>query len=126
MVLVLADIVLALHVAVVLFVTAGLLAILAGNWAGWQWVNRPRFRILHVLAIAVVVGESWLGIICPLTTLESWLRVQGGGVAHSQSFIAHWLQRLLFYSGPEWAFTLAYSLFGLLIAYTWWRFPPKR
>ena len=34
MVLVLADVVLALHVAVVLFVTAGLLVILAGNWAG--------------------------------------------------------------------------------------------
>ena len=66
----LADIVLVLHFAVVLFVVGGLVLILAGNLIGWRWVNSLWFRLLHLAAIAIVVAEAWLGITCPLTTLE--------------------------------------------------------
>lgn len=122
----LADLVLATHVAIVLFVVVGLLLVLIGNARGWHWVNRWSFRLAHLATIAVVVAESWLGIACPLTTLESWLRQRGGGSGYAASFIGHWLQRLLYWDAPPWAFTIAYSLFGLLVAWTWWRWPPQR
>jgi pimeloyl-ACP methyl ester carboxylesterase len=108
----LADAVLALHVAIVVFVVAGLVFVLWGNRAGWQWVNRPGFRIAHVAAIAIVVAESWLGLVCPLTTFEMWLRASAGAPAYSGSFIEHWLQRLLYYDAPPWVFILGYSAFG--------------
>jgi polyferredoxin len=120
-----ADVVLLLHFAVVVFVVCGLVLIIAGNLRSWHWVNAPWFRAAHLAAIAVVVAEVWLGITCPLTTLEVWLRAKAGAATYSVSFIEHWLQRLLFYKAPLWAFVLGYSVFGLLVLATWWYFPPR-
>jgi hypothetical protein len=123
----LADVVLALHVGVVAFVVGGLLLVVIGNLAGWRWVNRLWFRLAHLGAIVVVVAEAWFGLVCPLTTLEMWLRSRArGGSTYTGSFIEHWLQRLLYYDAPAWVFTLAYSLFGLAVAAAWWYFPPRR
>jgi hypothetical protein len=119
-----ADAVLLLHFGVVLFVVGGFALIVAGNLRGWRWVNGLRFRVAHVAAIAVVVAQSWLGQDCPLTTLESWLRVQAYGRAYDRSFIEHWIQRLLFYEAPFWVFVLGYTVFGLLVVAAWWYFPP--
>lgn len=116
---------LAVHLAIVVFVVGGLVLVAAGNLRGWRWVNAWWFRLAHLAAIGVVVAESWLGITCPLTTLESWLRAQGGEAGYRQGFIADWLQRLLFYDAPPWVFGLAYSLFGALVAAAWWYFPPR-
>ena len=123
----LANLVLVLHVAVVLFVVGGLVLIALGNWRRWRGVNAWWFRLAHLAAIAVVVAESWFGIVCPLTTLEAWLRVRAGAPVYGGSgFIEHWLQRLLYYDAPAWVFTLGYTAFALLVALAWWRFPPRR
>jgi hypothetical protein len=121
----LADAVLALHVTLVLFVVGGLVMIVLGNWRKWPWVNRWWFRLAHFAAIAVVVAEAWIGLVCPLTTLEMWLRAQARDATYAGSFIEHWLQRLLYYDAPAWVFTTAYSLFGLAVIAAWWAFPPK-
>ena len=122
---VLADMVLALHVAVVVFVVAGLVLVVAGNLRHWRWVNALWFRLAHVGAIVFVVAQAWLGMVCPLTTLEMWLRTRAGVSTYGGGFIEHWLQRLLYYDAPAWVFTLAYSLFGLLVVATWVWFPPS-
>lgn len=122
---ILADAVLALHVSIVAFVVLGLLLILIGNLRSWAWVNRLWFRLLHLAAIAIVVAEAWLGLTCPLTTLEMWLRQQARMGHYNGSFIEHWLQQVLYYDAPGWLFTAAYSLFGLCVIVTWWRFPPS-
>ena len=121
----LADLVLLLHVAVVLFVVVGLPLIVGGNFAGWRWVNGWWFRLAHLLAIVVVVAESWLGIACPLTTLEVWLRAQAGQAPQVESFIGYWMQRLLYYTLAPWVFVSAYTVFGLLVLLAWWRYPPS-
>ena len=120
----LADAVLTLHFAIVAFVVGGLVLIVVGNLRGWRWVNALWFRLAHLGAIAFVVAEAWFGFICPLTTLEMWLRARVGAATYGGSFIEHWLQRVLYYEAPPWVFTLAYSLFGLLVVVTWWYFPP--
>lgn len=122
----LADAVLLLHFAVILFVVGGLAIVIVGNGRGWRWVNSWPFRISHLVAIAVVVIQTWLGSLCPLTTLESWLRVQAGSAPYRQGFIEHWVQRIIFYDAPVWVFTLAYTVFGALVVAAWWLFPPKR
>ena len=122
--LALADTVLILHVGVVLFVVLGLGMVVAGNVAGWGWVNSLYFRLAHLGAIAYVAAQAGLGITCPLTTLEQWLRAQGGAQPYGGGFIEHWLSRLLFWSAPAWVFTLVYTLFALLVVAVWWRYPP--
>ena len=122
----LADAVLLTHFGVVLFVTGGLVAVVAGNGLGWRWVNGWWFRLTHLAAIAVIAVQAWLGQYCPLTILESWLRVRSGAPAYDKSFIEHWVQRLIYYEAPLWLFALIYTGFAALVILAWWRFPPRR
>ncbi|REJ69011.1 MAG: DUF2784 domain-containing protein [Planctomycetota bacterium] len=112
---ILADAVVVIHVAFVLFVVCGLLLILVGGLCGWNWVRNTRLRLAHLLAITVVVVQAWLGVICPLTILENRLRQWGGSEPYPGSFIGYWAHELLFFQAPAWVFTLCYTLFGLLV-----------
>jgi hypothetical protein len=116
-----ADLVLAVHLAFVAFVVGGLAAIWVGATLGRAWTTSRTFRVLHIAAIAVVVAESLLGIACPLTIWEDALRGQHG----EAGFIARWLRALLYWNLPGWVFTLAYCAFGALVAWTWFRIPPR-
>ncbi|HUF62990.1 MAG TPA: DUF2784 family protein, partial [Verrucomicrobiales bacterium] len=60
----LADAVLLLHFAIVLFVVGGLVFVVVGNFRRWPWVNSLWFRFAHLAAIGVVVAQAWLGKIC--------------------------------------------------------------
>lgn len=114
-----ADVVLVLHGAFIAFVVLGLVATLVGGWRRWHWVRSPWFRLVHLAAIAFVVVQSWLGVVCPLTTLESHLRVQAGQDPYApEGFIATWLQRLIFFQAPMWVFVVVYTLFGAAVALT--------
>jgi hypothetical protein len=120
----LANTVLLLHFAVVIFVVLGLPAIFIGNWRGWAWVNKLWWRSAHLMAIAVVVVQAWLGQYCGLTILESRLREQAGQLGYERSFIEHWVQRLLYHEAPLWVFAAVYTAFGALVAWSWFRYPP--
>jgi hypothetical protein len=117
--LLLANAVLVAHVGVVLFIVGGLILILLGGRLGWRWVRNVRFRLLHLAAIVYVVAESWLGIVCPLTDLEQWLRERAGQPVHDGDFIAYWLGKLLFYQAEPWVFIAAYSMFALAVVVSW-------
>lgn len=122
----LADLVLAVHAAIVAFIVGGLVLVVAGNLLAWRWVNNLWFRWGHIGAITTVVTESWFGVYCPLTALETTLRHRADDTGYAGSFIEHWFQRLLYYDLPTWVFTLAYTVFGLLVVAAWWIFPPRR
>ncbi len=118
----LADLILVVHFAFVLFVVGGLAMIWIGAAAGWRWVRNPWFRGLHLAAIAIVTAEALLGIMCPLTVWEDALR----GARPETSFMARWVHSVLFYDFPEWMFTTAYVLFALAVAVTFWLVPVGR
>lgn len=116
---ILADAVLVLHAAYIVFVVGGLMVILLGGWLGWRWVRNPWFRVIHLAAIGWVVGQAWLGIDCPLTTLEIHWRERAGGEVYPVSFVAYWVRRLCFFQAPPWVFTTAYTAFGGLVLGGW-------
>ncbi len=127
----LANAVLLVHVAVATFVVAGFVVVVVANTGRWvhlrwlRWINALWFRLAHLLAIAVIVVEAWLGVVCPLTTLEMWLCDQSGGNCYRGGFVEHWLHQLLYYDAPPWVFGLGYTVFGVLALASWWVFPPR-
>lgn len=121
----LADIVLIVHASFVLFVIFGLILIVIGGYRHWLWIRNSWFRAIHLLSISIVVLQSWLGVICPLTTLEMWLREKAGGNIYEGSFVQYWLHKLLYYNAPWWVFIVAYSLFALLVILAMAKFPPN-
>jgi hypothetical protein len=82
----LADAVVVLHLAFVLFVVLGGLLVL-------RW---PRAAWLHLPAAAWGALIEFAGWVCPLTPLEIWLRQQGGARGYSSSFIEHYLLPVLY------------------------------
>ena len=117
-----ADAILVVHAAFVLFVVIGLPATWIGLAAGAPFARDPVFRSAHLAAIAFVVVETLLGYACPLTLWEDALR----GAEGRGGFIERWVASWLFWRAPAWTFALAYCAFGAVVAWTWWRWPPRR
>ena len=120
-----ADLILFTHILFVAFVVIGLVLILLGKLLDWHWVRNWWFRLIHLVAIGIVVLQAWLGAICPLTTLEMYLRKQAGDTVYAGTFISHWLESILYYQAPMWVFTLCYTVFGLLVVLSWFWVRPR-
>ncbi|MCD9028185.1 DUF2784 domain-containing protein [Luteimonas sp. BDR2-5] len=121
----LADLLLALHAGIAAFVVLMTLAVVAGGPLGWRWVRRRTPRLVHLALVAVIALQAWLGRLCPLTIWEQQLRNIAGQATYGESFIQHWLSRMLFFEAPWWLFVAAYSLLALLVVLGWWRWPPR-
>lgn len=128
-----ADVVLAAHAALALFLAFGLAAVFVGGprWmffgrslGGWRWVRGRGFRLAQLAGMGIVAAEALLGIACPLTELESALRAAAQAPAYGQSFVAHWLGRLLFYDFDEQVFAAAYVAALGLGVWAWRKWPP--
>ena len=84
--LLLADAVLFIHLAFVLFVLFG--GLLALKWRSTIWFHLP--------AAAWGAFIEFSGWICPLTPLENWLREQGEAQVYEGDFLGHYLLALLY------------------------------
>ncbi len=82
----LANLVLLLHLAFVLFVLLGGLFALRWRWMPW----------LHLPAAAWGAAVELLGLPCPLTPLENQLRRAAGDAGYTGGFIEHYLLPLLY------------------------------
>ena len=85
----LADLVLVLHLAFVLFVVLGGLLVL----------RSPRVAWLHLPATIWGVLIEYTGWICPLTPLENSFRMRGGEAGYNGGFIEHYIQPALYPPG---------------------------
>lgn len=121
-----ADALLVLHGLFVAFVGLGLVATYLGYWLSWAWVRNFWFRLLHLTAISIVVLQSWMGMLCPLTLWEMRLRELARSATYEGSFVQHWVHVVLYYEAPEWVFVIGYTLFGGLVAVSWFVVPPRR
>lgn len=84
-----ADFIVALHFAFVLFVAFG--GLLAFRW--------PRVVWLHVPAVIWGTLIEFTGWICPLTPLENRLRRAGGETGYQGDFIGQYILPMLYPDG---------------------------
>ena len=120
-----ADIILFAHVLFVVFVVFGLAVVFVGKIRSWSWVRNPWFRLVHLIAIGIVVIQSWLRVVCPLTNWEMALREKAGAVVYAGTFVSHWLEAVLYYRAPEWVFAVGYTAFGALVVISWFWIRPR-
>lgn len=120
----LANTLLTLHVGIVMFVVGLLPLVIVGGVRGWAWVRSFGLRLTHVLLMVFIAGQAWLGQLCPLTVWEQDLRRIAGEVSYRESFIEHWLSRLLYWEAPWWVFVAAYTGFAVLVLLAWWWVKP--
>lgn len=85
----LADVVLILHLAFILFVVAGGLLVL----------RFPRVAIAHIPAVLWGIFIELTGGICPLTPMENRLRHMAGESGYSGGFIEHYLMPVIYPHG---------------------------
>ena len=86
----LADIILILHFLVVIFITVGFLLVPIGYYYDWSWIKNFKLRLFHFGLMFIVTFETLVGITCPLTSIENYLR----GINNSKSFISFWIEKL--------------------------------
>jgi hypothetical protein len=130
----LADVVVALHLAFVLYVLLGQVVIVVAGALKRQWGRNPWFRWTHLASIAYVAYEAVMGIRCPLTVWEEQLRAMGGVTAATsgETFMGRITHDLLFVNQyftngqpPEGFFTTAYIAVFLIVAQAFVLYPPR-
>jgi hypothetical protein len=82
----LADGIVLLHLAFVVFVVAG--GLLVARW--------PRLAWAHVPAVIWGAAIEFAGGICPLTPLENALRRRGGAAGYAGGFVEHTIVPVLY------------------------------
>ena len=114
-----ADLVLIVHLAFVLFVALGGLLVLL----------RPRIMWLHLPAVVWGALSEFLGMLCPLTPLETTFRELGGGTGYEGNFIEHYITAVIYPSGLTRGTQIALG-FGVLLLnmaiYGYWLLRKKR
>jgi hypothetical protein len=99
---VLADAVLLLHLAFIVFVLAGALLVWRRRWVAW----------LHLPAVAWAVIVEVNGWLCPLTPLEVRLRILAGGAGYEGGFVERYLLPVVY---PPGLTPGVQALLGLLV-----------
>ncbi len=123
--LLMADIILLIHLLFVLFLVFGLILIFIGKLRSWSWIRNPWFRWIHLGSMGVVVLQSWLSVICPLTIWEMALRDKADDTVYAGTFVSYWLEKILYYQAPEWVFIIIYTVFGVLVLSSWFWIRPR-
>lgn len=111
----LADLVLVVHFAFILFVIFG--ALLLKRWPWVIWLHLP--ALLWGIAIEV------FGWICPLTPLENTLRELAGQQGYQGGFIEHYLMAIIYPDGLtrpiQWTLAAVLILVNLVFYGLWWK-----
>ena len=84
-----ADLVVVLHFATVVFVVLGGLLVIFWRRVAW----------LHLPVVAWVIFAECFQRICPLTYLEDWLRDRGRMERYHGDFVAHYIMPVLYPEG---------------------------
>jgi hypothetical protein len=110
--LLLAELIVILHLLFIVFAMFGGLLVI-------KW---PRLVWLHIPVVAWGALTEFLGLICPLTPLEIWLRQQAGADPYQGEFISHYLVPLIYppglTPGMQWLLGGGLLIFNILI-YAW-------
>ena len=116
--MILAESILAAHIAIILFNVFGLIAVPLGAIRGWRFVRIRWWRVLHLVLLAAVAVQAVVGRACILTLWQAALA--GGTAAHPTPLIMGFVNRLVFWPLPFWVFVALYvALFAYVVALLW-------
>jgi hypothetical protein len=118
----LAETVLAVHLAIILFNLFGLVAVPLGALYDWPFVRVLWWRVLHVLLLAAVAAQAALGRACILTL---WQYDLAGTAAPAAPLIAGWIGRLVYWPLPLSVFAALYALAFAYALALLWLVPPR-
>jgi len=121
----LADLLVALHLAVVVLVVAIPILAVTGRLRGWSWTRNPWVRFGHLAVIAYIVINAAQGEYCFLTLWENDLRQAAGQTADEVSFIGGLLHDLLFLDVPQSTLDRYYLGFGVVVLLVTILAPPR-
>ena len=120
-----ADVILLIHFLFVAFVVLGFIFIWIGYFTKQKFAKNAKFRICHIVAMGIVLCESLIGMICPFTEWENYLRVRGGqDQVYETGFMKEWIHKIMFFDFSELTFVIVYALFFALILLTFRVIPP--
>jgi len=120
-----AQVIFWIHIAIIAFNVFGLIAIPLGAWLGWGFVRILWWRLLHLCALLLVALQAVLGRACFLTIWESDLAVRSGETSSSLPLIQGWLTSLVFWPLPIWVFAVFYLAIALYVIALWALVPPR-
>jgi hypothetical protein len=116
----LAETVLIAHLVVIAFNVFGLIVIPLGGWRRWGFVRMRSWRLLHLGLLAVVALQALVGRACILTILQDTMV----GAETRTPLIMGFVNRVIFWPLPLWAFAAIYVLVCVYAAALWWIVPP--
>ena len=121
--MVLAETILAAHIAIILFNVFGLIAVPLGAIRGWRFVRVRWWRVLHLVLLAAVAVQAVAGRACILTF---WQAALAGRAGSPPPLIMGWVNRVIYWPLPIWVFAALYLLvLGYALALLW-LVPPAR
>lgn len=134
----LADLVVALHLAIVIYVIAGVVLVPIGWLLGWAWIRSLRFRLSHLAIMGYIVFNAVRGGTCILTRWETSLRLAAAQAStlpgqpgpspmddENISFVARLLHDLLFVEVPQPVLDKVYIGVGVLVLISLIVAPPR-
>ena len=121
----LADILLISHFLYVVGLFFPIPLIFLGSLFGWSWPRNSYFRNIHLGMVLLLVVQTIMGWTCPVTDWEESLRVAAGQPIYGSSFVAYWVERLLYHQFSPLTFAIIYFSLGLATFLLYALYPPN-
>lgn len=102
---VLADVLVAVHLAFIVFVVAG----------GLLALRNRRWVLLHLPAVAWGAWTEFTGTVCPLTPWENALRHDAGAAGYGGGFVEHYIVALIYPAAVTWRVQVVLGVAVLVI-----------
>lgn len=123
---VLAQAVLAVHMAIAAFIVLGTIAIPLGARFGWVIVRMFWWRLAHLIAMGAVALQKLLGDSCFLSVWERHLVDIASEIPHRPPTFQSFGEHVLYWNLPLWFLSVLYSLMFVFVAIMWFVVPPRQ
>ena len=115
------EIVLLFHFTIFLFMVSSFFFIPFGYYKNWEWVKNKNYRLIHLFLMGIVLIETILGFMCPLTILENFLR---SDIKVNNKF-TEIIHQIMYWNFLNYQFIILYLLSFLYLIFLWFFFKPN-
>ena len=120
--MILSEIVLLLHFSIFLFMILSFILIPYGYYKNWEWVKNIYFRSIHLILMGIILIETILGFMCPLTILENFLRAN----KKIDNIFSKIIHQIMYWDFTNYQFIILYLLSLSYIIFLWFFFRPSQ